>query len=419
MKLSDVDLNDLDNFERGTPHDQFKLLRHEAPVYRHEGAVGDRDYWCITKHSDLKYVSKNTGLFSSERQGALLRDPDPGSLDALRLIMLNMDPPKHRQYRAIVNKAFTPRIVKGLERAVERMVDEIIDAVIEKGECDFVEDLAAPLPMQVICEMMGVPEDDRRAIYELGNKMVGFDDPELQDGAEPQESSEELRGDYETASAEMFMYAGKLAERARTHPADDLATALLNAEVDGQRLTAMEFNSFFLLLAVAGNETTRTVTSNGMLDLIRHPDQRRRLLADRSLLDSAVEEILRFNPAVHCFRRTALADTEIRGTRIAEGDKLALWYPSVNRDEEVFENPDSFDIGRSPNEHLSFGIGEHYCLGANLARMELRKIFGGLLERLPDLELAAPPRRLRSNFINGIKEMRVSFAPGQRKAPSV
>ena len=418
MRLSDVDLNDLDRFERGIPHDQFKVLRNQAPVYRHEGADGDSDYWCITKHADLKHVSKNPALFSSERQGALLRDPDPASLDGLRLIMLNMDPPKHRKYRAIVNKAFTPRIVKGLERSVERMVNEIIDAVIEKGECDFVEDLAAPLPMQVICEMMGVPAEDRRAIYELGNKMVGFDDPELQgeEGERARLAGQEA--DYETASAEMFRYAAQLAERARSHPADDLATALLNAEVDGHRLSEMEFNSFFLLLAVAGNETTRTVTSNGMWDLLRHPDQRQRLLADRSLLDTAVEEILRFNPAVHCFRRTALADSEIRGVRIAEGEKLALWYPAVNRDEEVFEDPDSFDVGRNPNEHLSFGIGEHFCLGSNLARMELRKIFGGLLERLPDLELAAEPRRLRSNFINGMKEMRVCFAPKRRESQS-
>ena len=212
------------------------------------------------------------------------------------------------------------------------------------------------------------------------------------------------------------MYAAKLAAKARSHPQDDLATALLNAEVDGHRLSEMEFNSFFLLLAVAGNETTRTVTSNGMLDLIRNPDQRRRVLDDRSLLDTTVEEILRFNPAVHCFRRTALADTEIRGVPIAEGDKVILWYPSVNRDEEVFHDAEVFDVARDPNEHLSFGIGEHFCLGSNLARMELRKIFGGLLERLPEIELAAEPRRLRSNFINGVKEMRVSFPPNARKS---
>jgi cholest-4-en-3-one 26-monooxygenase len=410
MKLSDIDLNDLDTFEKGTPHDQFALLRREAPVHRHAGAPGEEDYWCITKHEDLKHISKSPQLFSSEAKSAIIRDPDPDSLPMLRLIMLNMDPPKHRQYRAIVNKAFTPRMVNGIEAAVDRMVTEIIDNVIEKGECDFVDELAAPLPMGVICEMMGVPEEDRRAIYDLGNKMIGFDDPEFSDG-QPAKFGSMQGGE---ASAEMFMYANKLAERVRAHPADDLATALLNAEVDGEKLTEMEFNSFFLLLCVAGNETTRTVTSNGMLDLIRNPDQRQRVLDDMSLLDSAVEEILRHEPAVHSFRRTVMADTEIRGVPIPEGDKLLLWYPAVNRDEDVFDAPEKFDVARSPNDHLSFGVGEHFCLGANLARMELRKIFGGLLTRLPDIELAAEPRRLRSNFINGVKEMRVQFTPGAK-----
>ena len=412
MKLSEVDLNNLDAFEAGAPHDQFELLRKEAPIHRHAGPSGEEDYWCITKHEDLKMISKDPQLFSSERMSAIMRDPDPESLPMLRLIMLNMDPPKHRQYRAIVNKAFTPRMVQGLDAAVDRMVTEIIDNVIEKGECDFVDELAAPLPMKVICEMMGVPEEDRRAIYELGNKMIGFDDPEYNDG----EVGKFGQQDGHEASAEMFMYAAKLADRARAQPSDDLATALLNAEVDGQKLTEMEFNSFFMLLAVAGNETTRTVTANGMLDLIRHPDQRQKLLDDPSLLNSAVEEILRHEPAVHSFRRTAMADTEIRGVRIAEGDKLIMWYPSVNRDEEVFDRPAEFDIARSPNDHLSFGVGEHFCLGANLARMELRKIFGGLLSRLPDIELAGEPRRLRSNFINGVKEMRVEFTPGRKSA---
>ena len=412
MKLSEVDLNNLDAFEAGAPHDQFELLRKEAPIHRHAGPSGEEDYWCITKHEDLKMISKDPQLFSSERMSAIMRDPDPESLPMLRLIMLNMDPPKHRQYRAIVNKAFTPRMVQSLDAAVDRMVTEIIDNVIEKGECDFVDELAAPLPMKVICEMMGVPEEDRRAIYELGNKMIGFDDPEYNDG----EVGKFGQQDGHEASAEMFMYAAKLADRARAQPSDDLATALLNAEVDGQKLTEMEFNSFFMLLAVAGNETTRTVTTNGMLDLIRYPDQRQKLLDDPSLLNSAVEEILRHEPAVHSFRRTAMADTEIRGVRIAEGDKLIMWYPSVNRDEEVFDRPAEFDIARSPNDHLSFGVGEHFCLGANLARMELRKIFGGLLSRLPDIELAAEPRRLRSNFINGVKEMRVEFTPGRKSA---
>lgn len=405
MQLSDIDLNDLETFEAGTPHDQFEFLRRQAPVFRHPGGASGQDYWCITKHADLTHVSKNPQIFSSEAQGALLRDPDPDTLAGIRAIMLNMDPPRHRKFRAIVNKAFTPRMVNGLQARVVSMVERIIDRVAAEGECDFVEDLAAPLPMEVICEMMGVPQEDRRSIYEIGNRMVGFDDPELQEG----QTSES--DDYQAASAEIFLYAAKLAERARRDPQDDLATALLNAEVDGERLSEFDFNSFFMLLVIAGNETTRTVTTNGMYQLMLHPDQQRRLAADLSLIPTAVEEIIRYDPAVISFRRTAMADTEIRGVRIRKKDKIILWYPSVNRDEEVFEQPNHFDIARSPNPHLSFGVGEHYCLGANLARMELRAIFEGLMRRLPDLELAAEPRRLRSNFINGVKEMRVKFSP--------
>jgi len=408
MQLRDVNLNDLDVFEQGAPHEMFDVLRNEAPVYRHPGVPGVDEFWCITKHADLKSISKQPELFSSERQGALMRDPDPGSLDQLRMIMLNMDPPRHRQYRAIINKVFTPRMVGALEARIRAMVVRIIDRVVERGECDFVEDLAAPLPMEVICEMMGVPEEDRRRIYELGNRMVGFDDPELQPDGKPAPMT-----DGNLASAEMFLYAAKLAEKARKHPGDDLATALLNAEVDGHQLSDLEFNSFFLILAIAGNETTRTVTTNGMYDLLKHPDQYRDLREDLTLIPSAVEEILRFNPAVHAFRRTATRDTAVRGVEIKENDKIVLWYPAANRDSEVFENPDSFDIRRNPNDHLSFGVGEHFCLGSNLARLELRIIFEGLMRRLPGIELAAEPRRLRSNFLNGVKEMRVTFSPAK------
>ncbi|MCH7708089.1 MAG: cytochrome P450 [Myxococcales bacterium] len=411
MKISDVNLNDLDAFEKATPHEWFTLLRKEDPLHLHKGPDGEQDYYCVTKYEDLKHVSKSPEVFSSEKSSALLRDPDENSLAGMQQIMINMDPPRHRQYRATVNKAFTPRMMIDLQPAVKRIVDGIVDNVIEKGECDFVEDIAAILPMEVICEMVGVPQEDRRAIYEIGNRMVGFDDPELQD-----ETVEQEPADYEAASAEMFMYASKLKQRAIDHPGNDLATRLLNAEVDGHRLNDMEFNSFFLLLVIAGNETTRTVTTNGMLDLLRHPDQYRMLREDPSLIPGAVEEMLRFNPAVTSFRRQVMQDTELRGVQLKEGDKLALWYPSVNRDEEVFDDPHTFDIERDPNPHLSFGVGEHFCLGANLARMELQKIFEGIITRLPELELAAEPRRLRSNFINGVKEMRVRFTPGSKKA---
>jgi cholest-4-en-3-one 26-monooxygenase len=410
MQLSDVDLTDPDIFQRGTPHDMFKLLRREAPVYWHPEKTGV-GFWAITKYADLKAISRNPALFSSARQGTLMRDPAAHDLPFVQSIMLNMDPPRHRQHRALVNKAFSPRMISNLQGRIRDMVRHIINGVVERGTCDFVDEIAALLPLEVICEMMGVPEEDRRRVYEIGNRMVGFDDPELQPDGRPAPLQ-----DGALAAGEMFVYAAHLWEKAHAHPADDLATALVNAEIDGHRLTETEFNFFFLLLIIAGNETTRTVTTNGMLALIEHPHQLHDLRADLGLLPSAIEEILRFAPAVHTFRRTATADTELRGQRIRENDKLMLWYPSANRDEEIFSAPDTFDIRRNPNEHLAFGIGEHFCLGANLARLELNEIFRGIVTRLHDIELAAPPRRLRSTFINGVKEMRVRFRPGPVEA---
>jgi len=406
MQLSDVNLTDPDVFQRGTPHHMFKLLRREAPVFWHPEANGG-GFWVITKYADLREVSKNPGLFSSERQGALMRDPPPSDLPFVQSIMLSMDPPRHRQYRALVNKAFSARMVMNLQGRIRDMVKRIINAVIERGECDFVEDIAAQLPLEVICEMMGVPEEDRRSVYTIGNRMVGFDDPDLQPDGKPL-----LESDGAAAAAEMFMYAGRLLEKARSHPGDDLATALLNAELDGHKLSDNDFNFFFLLLIIAGNETTRTVTSNGMLALIEHPEQLRDLRADPALLPSAIEEILRYAPAVHNFRRTVTGDAVLRGQRLKPNDKLTMWYPSANRDEEVFAHPDTFNIRRQPNDHLAFGIGEHFCLGANLARLELNEVFRGIVARLHAVELCAPPRRLRSTFINGVKEMRIRFRPG-------
>jgi len=410
MKLSEVNLNDLNAFERACPHDMFEVLRREAPVFWQD-EPGGSGYFAITKYDDVKYISRHPMEFSSERQGSLIRDPDPGALAFIQQIMLSMDPPKHRSYRMLVNKAFTPRMVDGMRPRIASMCRQIVNGVIERGECDFVEELAAPLPMLVICELMGIPEEDRRNVYEIGNKMVGFDDPEYHDGKtlelKAPQNDENLQ-----LSAQMFLYAAKLREKALQHPGDDLATALVNVELDGRKLTPEEFNFFFLLLLIAGNETTRTVTSNGMISLMDHPDQLRALKQDPALLDSAIEEILRFSPAVHSFRRTATQPMEIRSEKVPENAKLIMWYPSANRDEDVFSDPQRFDIRRSPNDHVAFGYGEHYCLGANLARMELQEIFREIVTRIEGLERTAKPRRLRSNFINGVKEMRVRFEPG-------
>jgi cholest-4-en-3-one 26-monooxygenase len=398
--LDEIDLSDPDRFVERVPHEWFERLRREAPVHFH-GETGGPGFWCITKYEDVRQVSRNPRVFSSWLGGTNITDRGEEQLGRLRAILLNMDPPQHVKFRRMVQKAFTPRSVEELRPHARALARRIVDGVARRGECEFVEEVAAELPLQVICELMGVPLEDRHHLFELSNRMIGFDDPEYQ--RTPQ--------DAEIASAQIFAYAMQLARERLREPKDDLVTRLLAGQVDGQKLSELEFSSFFMLLAIAGNETTRTVTCWGMHALMEHPDQRRLLLEDPRLLESAVEEILRFNPAVHHFRRTATQDAEIRGQRIRRGDKLVMWYPSANRDEEVFDQPHRFDVRRQPNHHLAFGIGEHFCLGAHLARMELQEIFRELLTRLPDMELAAPPRRLRSNFINGCKEMRVRFTP--------
>ncbi|MEE9278847.1 MAG: cytochrome P450 [Myxococcota bacterium] len=425
MSLSHIDLTDPDVFQEGAPHHWFKELRREAPVYWHEEEEGP-GFWCITKYEDLRHVSRNPLLFSSQAGGTQLRDPTPqervqaqerakdaapttvagamggGGGPVALPIMLNMDPPQHVKFRRVIQRSFTPRYIAQQEGHIRDLAKGIVDQVAPRGEAEFVEELAAELPLQVICEMMGVPYEDRKQIFDSSNRMIGAEDPDLGAG-----DREQAQGSF----LEMFSHALKLASKYRDHPTENLTSMLLHNEIDGEKLSELEYCAFFLLLCVAGNETTRTVTTNGMRALMEHPDQLQLLVDDPSLTASAVEEILRFDPAVHHFRRTVMTDTEIRDTKLHKGDKLVMWYPSVNRDEEVFENPDDFDIRRSPNNHLSFGIGEHFCLGANLARLELNVIFEEMIPRLRDPGFAAPPRRLRSNFINGVKEMRIHFTP--------
>ena len=274
-----------------------------------------------------------------------------------------------------------------------------------KGQCDFVSEVAAELPLQAIAELMGIPLADRHLVFNWTNRLIGFDDPEFQASWD----------DAKLAAAEMYMYANQLAAERRDRPGDDLVSVLMNAEVDGERLTELEFDLFFVLLAVAGNETTRNLISGGMLALIEHPEQRARLLANPSLMPTAVEEMLRWVSAVIEFRRTATRDTELHGQKIREGDKVIIYYISANRDDERLPRADRFDVGRTPNDHLAFGIGEHFCLGSNLARLEIRVMFEELLRRLPDIELAGPVDRLRSSLINGIKRMPVTFTPERQR----
>jgi cholest-4-en-3-one 26-monooxygenase len=295
-------------------------------------------------------------------------------------------------------------VVKALEPQIRERAGKILDHVAEKKNVDVVAEMAGELPLQVICELGGVPHEDRHLIFNWSNRLIGFDDPEFQTSLE----------DGQIAAAEVWAYANMLAEGRKGKTGDDLVTLLVNAEVDGTTLTEMEFDAFFLLLSVAGNETTRNLISGGMLALIEHSQARARLLADLTLLDSAVEEMLRWvTPVIH-FRRTATKDTVLRGEQIKEGDKVVLYYASANRDEDVFADGHVFDVARTPNEHLAFGIGQHSCLGLNLARLEIKAIFEELLKRMPDIQLDGEVRRLRSNFINGIKSMPVRFTPGKR-----
>jgi cholest-4-en-3-one 26-monooxygenase len=400
MKIPEINLNDLDVFEKGIPHDWFRRLRKEAPVYWHEEPDGP-GYWVVTKYEDLRHVSRNPKIFSSARGGTNIFDLPPDGLETIRSLLINMDPPQHVKFRRLVQKGFTPGSVNELEPRIRELCGKLLDQVGQHDECEFVGDLAAELPMQVICELVGVPQEDRHHLYDVSNRLIGFDDPDFATSAE----------DGKIAAAEMYSYAQKLCAERREKPADDLVTKLINAEVNGQKLTEHEFNCFFLMLVLAGNETTRTATTHGVNLLARYPEQRQRLLADPSLIKSAVEEMLRFeSPLIH-FRRTAVEDTEIRGVKIRSGDKVTIWYVSANRDEEIFTDPDVFDIGRTPNEHLAFGIGEHLCLGANLARLELNVLFEELLRRFPSIELIGEQRRLRSNFINAVKYMPARLRP--------
>jgi cholest-4-en-3-one 26-monooxygenase len=403
MTLADIDLADPGRFVAGVPHDAFKLLRAEAPVLWHRESKG-AGFWAISRYEDVVTVSTDPATFSSARGGTNIFELSDEELAVVRTMMVNMDPPRHTKYRRLVNQGFTPRMVARLEPHVRDICRRIVDAVAAKGTCDFVVEVAAELPLQVIVELLGVPLADRHKVFDWSNRLIGFDDPEFQTSME----------DGKVAASELWAYANQLALERRQHPREDLVSVLMQAEVDGERLTEMEFDSFFLLLSVAGNETTRNLMAGGMLALIEHPAERARLLADPSLLPRAVEEMLRWvSPLIH-FRRTATRDTELRGQTIRAGQKVVLFYPSANRDETVFSDPERFDVGRTPNEHLAFGIGEHFCLGASLARLEIRVMFEELLNRIPDMEPAGPARRLRSNFINGIKHMPVRFTPERR-----
>lgn len=400
MPSTGIDLVSQQVYEAGPPHALYERLRREAPVFWHPEVSG-RGFWSVMRYHDVQEVLRDSATFSSSRANQIEDYPpdDPRvSGDAL----INMDPPKHTQYRRVVNKGFTPRVISQLEPHIRALVTAMIDQVAPRGECELVEALAGNLPLHVLLELLGIPDEDLDKVLDWSLRMLRLQDPEY--ATSPQEGMELMQT--------VFGYTHQLAEQRRRAPREnDLLSLLMEATVEGHELSPSEFSLFFALLLAAGHETTRNLIANGMLALIEHPDQRERLLQDPSLIPSAVEEVLRFSPPVIYFRRTAMRDTGLGGQRIAQGDKVVVWFPSANRDEEIFPDPHTFDVGRKPNEHLSFGHGPHFCLGASLARLEARVAFEEILRRLPDMTLAGPPVRLRSNFLNGLKRMPVRFTP--------
>jgi cholest-4-en-3-one 26-monooxygenase len=410
FRPGDLDLANPDLYveHQGPPHAYLEMLRREAPISwnppqtKRDGFSSvSQGFWVLTKYADVVHVSRNPKLFSSFEGGPFVWDMDEQALAGQRLMLLVMDPPQHVKYRRLVQRGFTPRMVERLEPTIRRHARAAVDRVAKKGACELVAELACELPLTLICELMGIPQDDRRQIFEWSNALIGGDDPDMR-VENPM-----------AVAAQMWMYANKLAAEKKAKPDGTLISAYVNGSVEGEAITEAEFNNFFLLLAVAGNETTRNATSQFVRVMKSQPEQWQLLKSDVDRhLSGAIEEVLRFAPPVVHFRRTVVEDTEIRGQRFRKGEKLYLSYPSVNRDEDVFgPTAMKLDITRKDNDHLAFGIGEHYCLGANLARMQLSAILREIVTRMPDLELVGPPAFQRSALIAGIKRMPVRYTP--------
>jgi cholest-4-en-3-one 26-monooxygenase len=397
------DFTDPDLYTTRVPMDEFAELRRTAPVWwnaQPRGASGfdDDGYWVVTRHADVLEVSRSSDLYSSQEKTAIIRHAQavtPESLDMQRLILLNIDPPQHTKLRGIVSRGFTPRAIGRLREALTARAERIVRVAVAEGTGDFVTDVAAELPLQAIAELLGIPQEDRRKIFAWSNEMIGYDDPEYD-------------GDGQAAAAELVGYAMAMAQERRACPRDDIVTKLVHAQVDGGELSVDEFGFFVILLAVAGNETTRNAISHGMLAFLDHPDQWELFRAERP--GTAADEIVRWATPVTVFQRTAVGDTILRGQRIRAGQRVGLFYRSANFDEEVFDAPERFDILRSPNPQLGFGgTGTHYCLGANLAQLEIDLMFNAIADGTPGIRRAGDAERLRSGWLNGIKRLPVSY----------
>ncbi len=394
MTTADIDLYSPAAYVDGPPHAALEELRRTSPVYWQD--IPDQPgYWAVLKHADVVHVSREPLLFSASEGGIVLEDSHPAQLERTRNMLLAMDPPRHGVYRRPLAPSFKARIIAELEGRVRDICRSIFERVGD-GEVEFVHDVTSGLPSQVVGELVGIPEEDWPKIHRWSEMSTSSQDPDFQhDG-----------GEVVDPGLAMATYAIEFAGRRRQEePRADLASLILDTEFDGSLMTDVEFGSFFVQLVTAGNDTTKTMLSSGLHALLRHPQQLAELRADPSLIAGAVEEILRWENPLHYFRRTATADTELSGVEIAAGDKVAMFYTSANRDEDVFEDPQRFDIHRNPNPHLSFGIGEHFCLGVHLARLEGRVFFEELLATYPSIELVGDPVRTRSNLNNALKHL--------------
>ncbi|MFI6870744.1 cytochrome P450 [Nocardia sp. NPDC050406] len=388
-----------------SPVEEFAALRRTAPVWwnaqtpEQAAPFDDGGYWVISRLEDVKEISRHPDVFSSNAKGAIIRipgDSTPEQVDLTRnALLINMDPPKHTKVRRIVSKGFTPRAVEGLRAALTERAQRIVAAAKETGGGDFVEQVACELPLQAIAELLGVPQEDRHKIFAWTNETLNYDDPEY-------------GGDSTAASAEILGYAWNMAEQRRSCPVDDIVSQLVNADVDGEALGSDEFGFFVILLAVAGNETTRNAITHGMKAFVDNPEQWELYKERRPR--TAPDEIVRWATPVTAFQRTATRDTEIGGQRILAGQRVGLFYSSANFDEDGFDDPFRFDVLRDPNPHVGFGgTGTHFCVGANLARLEIDLMFNAIADVMPNLTEVAPPSRLRSGWINGIKHWPVRY----------
>jgi cholest-4-en-3-one 26-monooxygenase len=398
------DFTDPDVLLQGIPVMEFAELRKTAPVWwneQRESIFDDGGYWVISRHEDIKAISRNGELWSTNRKGAVMRLPDgvtAEQLDLTKALLINHDAPEHTRLRKIVSRLFTPRSVAALEEKLAVAAHDIVAAAAAKPSGNFVDDVATKLPLLAIADLIGVPEEDRERLFAWTNSIMNTDDPDFD-------------SDPTTANAELMGYAYTMAEERRRCPADDIVTRLVQADLGGEggeSLGDVEFAFFVILLAVAGNETTRNAMTHGMNAFLDNPAQWELFKRERPA--TAVDEIVRWATPVHCFQRTALADVQFGDVTIREGQRAGLFYSSANFDEAVFDRPFEFDITRNPNPHLAFGgNGAHFCIGANLARMEIKLIFGELADQIPDIAKLNEPQRLRSGWINGVKELAVSY----------